>query len=107
MLDSVFYAILDTFVFQHSEIRLSGEFKQNLLQGYGCLLHLKSGERVEGHFRDSCLHGIVRRLDSDGKLTFVGRYRNGRPVGKCWKMTRSEITEEIQLLESDSTAFAI
>ena len=84
-----------------SEIRLSGGFRRNLLQGHGVLLLLRSGERVEGHFRDSCLHGLARRTDPDGNLAFVGRYRNGRPVGKCWRMTRSEMfpADELEISE--------
>ena len=56
---------------------------------------------VEGHARDGCLHGLVRRLDSKRRLSWVGRYMGGRcsiqplaiplafpprPAGHCWSL---------------------
>ncbi len=70
-----------------ADIRLTGTFRNSLLQGPGQLTFLATGDRIDGHFRDSCLHGLARRLDEEGRVSFVGRYRNGRPYGFCWKMT--------------------
>ena len=41
---------------------------------------------LHGNFVKGKLHGNVRGLTfKEGQLTFIGKFKNGRPSGKCWK----------------------
>ena len=69
-----------------ASMHLVGDFRNNLLQGFGKLIDTTSGDVFDGYFKDSCLHGLVRRTGEDQELIFIGRYRNGIPFGLCWKL---------------------
>ena len=63
---------------------LSGEYKSGKLVGKGKIVY-ENGESIEGHFRDGCLHGLVRKLGVNRNLLWVGRYLHGIPYGTCWE----------------------
>ena len=47
---------------------------------------------LHGNFVKGKLHGLVRGMDfKEGRLTFVGKFKRGRPSGKCWK-SKIELT---------------
>ena len=64
-----------------------GRYKGGVLEGAGKVQLLDETETVlHGNFVKGKLHGLVRGMDfKEGRLTFAGKFKRGRPSGKCWK----------------------
>ena len=64
-----------------------GRYKGGVLEGAGKVQLMDETETVlHGNFVKGKLHGNVRGLTfKEGQLTFIGKFKNGRPSGKCWK----------------------
>ena len=89
--------------------RLCGTYVNGKMQGRGKLVSLEFENQdgwsnflfqittdtsvIDCYFKDGVMHGPVRRIDMKKfrefrrQLSFVGKYRNGRPHGTCWQYT--------------------
>ena len=57
----------------------------NLRVCFRAKVYLADGCEIWGHFVDGALGGVARGLDRDGRLSFACSFRDGAPVGPCWK----------------------
>lgn len=46
-----------------------------------------NGDRLSGYFISGSLHGFTTENNSKGQPKFIGFYSNGKPSGKCWRIT--------------------
>ena len=61
---------------------LRGTYKRGKMFGIGKIVYDRYS--IEGHFRDGCLHGLVKIRDS--RTFLVGRFLNGKPEGVWWQL---------------------
>ncbi len=64
-----------------------GHYERDALNGRARVTY-KDDTWMEGFFKDGVLHGFARWFDAQGRLNFVGNYRDGRPRGVCWKVIK-------------------
>jgi len=70
-----------------SVISIRGEYVDGYLNGKA-RINFEDRCWLEGYFKSGVLHGFTRKFDKKGRLTFVGSYQNGKPIGVCWRIKR-------------------
>ena len=62
---------------------LKGSYYNDKPEGF-VVLEREDGSLREGFCIDGRWDGLVREFDDDRVIRFIGRYKNGEPVGSCW-----------------------
>ena len=64
---------------------IEGEYMDDKLEGKG-RVKFKDNACIEGYFKEAILHGFCRCFSAKNRLTSIGIYANGKPIGTYWKI---------------------
>ena len=87
LIHRIIFNLIEWFLIYLGIHTIWGKYKAGILEGEGKVQLMDYCETVlHGTFVNGKLHGPVRGLSfKEGQLTFIGRFKRGRPTGNCWK----------------------